>query len=269
MHFYNTKGTRRPPPPPPIILCPDLSPLSQRSPAAQGVAVNQVSLELSRSRGRRRLRCVRRERLVLSIPFLLQAADVDHKAMPQPRPDLSAASFVWCRGLCSPLRHPQLSKRKFDQRSPPWRRSEEADFRAFVTQLFPLELTGAVRGSRALQTWPPPFNVQMGSELVKIRQLFISFPWKLRRLVTAVVGCRVCGGCSDPRAGQLPGETHAPHRRRPHTSPGGPYLLGAGKNRAQLGCQVQACLQQLLPITGKWYVVVVWNRSGGWSTVAV
>lgn len=176
MHFYNTKGTRRPPPPPPITLCPDLSPLSQRSPAAQGVAVNQVSLELSRSRGRCRLCCVRWERLVLSIPFLLLAADLDRKAMPQPVLDLSAASFVWCRSLCLLIRHPQLSKRKFDQRSPPWLRSEEADFWAFITQLFPLELAGAVRGSRALQTWPPPFSVQMGSELVKIRQLLISFP---------------------------------------------------------------------------------------------
>lgn len=94
MHFYNTKGTRRPPPPPHITLCPDLSLLSPRLPAAQGVAVNQVSLELSRSRGRRRLRCVQRERSVPSIPFLLPAADVDRKAVPQPAPDLSPASFV-------------------------------------------------------------------------------------------------------------------------------------------------------------------------------
>lgn len=140
MHFYNTKGTRRPPPPPPITLCPDLPLLSPRSPAAQGVAVNQVSLELSRSRGRRRLRCLQRERSVLSIPFLLPAADVDRKAVPQPAPGWSPASFVSPRSVRSLVRHPQLSKRKFDQRSPPRQRSEEAGCRAFVAQPFPLGL---------------------------------------------------------------------------------------------------------------------------------
>lgn len=77
MHFYNTKGTHCPLPLPPITLCPDLSQLSQHLPAAQGVAVNQVSLELSRSRAWICLSCVEQECLVLSIPFLLPVADVD------------------------------------------------------------------------------------------------------------------------------------------------------------------------------------------------
>lgn len=49
MHFYNTTATQCPPPPLSITLCPELSLLSQRLPSAQGAAVNQVSLELSRT----------------------------------------------------------------------------------------------------------------------------------------------------------------------------------------------------------------------------
>lgn len=45
------------------------------------------------------------------------------------------------------------------------------------------------------------------------------------------------------------------HCRWPHTSPRGPYLQG--KIAARLECQVQACLEQMLPIRAKWYVVGV------------
>lgn len=79
MHFYNTKGTHCPLPLPPITLCPHLSQLSQHLPAAQGVAVNQVSLELSRSRGWISLSCMEQECLVLSLPFFLPVADVNLK----------------------------------------------------------------------------------------------------------------------------------------------------------------------------------------------
>lgn len=79
MHFYNTEGTHCPLPLPPITLCPDLSQLSQHLPAAQGVAVNQVSLELSRSRGWISLSCMEQEHLVLSILFFLPVADVHLK----------------------------------------------------------------------------------------------------------------------------------------------------------------------------------------------
>ena len=36
-----------------------------------------------------------------------------------------------------------------------------------------------------------------------------------------------------------------------------PVSWEEGNNAAQLGCQVQACLEQLLPISAKRYVVVV------------
>lgn len=87
MHFYNTKGTHCPLPLPPITLCPHLSQLSQHLPAAQGVAVNQVSLELSRSRG------------WISLSWMEQNAWswgwCEAKAMTPPALGLSTASFVW------------------------------------------------------------------------------------------------------------------------------------------------------------------------------
>lgn len=178
MHFYNTEGTHCPLPLPPITLCPDLSQLSQRLPAAQGVAVNQVSLELSRSRGWISLSCMEQEHLVLRIPFFLSVADVNLKPWHH-------QLWVWALLLlfdavacvCLFTVHSFVKESLIKGHLCKWK-SEEADFH------HPTVLRIS-RNSQRLCRYDHLLSMCKWDLTWRIKQLFISFPEKLWRLVVS------------------------------------------------------------------------------------